>query len=405
MKLEFPSEYWKDYELIDCGEGEKLERFGDIYLARPEAKAIWSKGMSNSEWDNLIHRRFKAGSGKGKPGIEDSGEWIFPQKASFKNSKDSNYSNSDCSNNEQTTEWIIEYNSKEVAPESNSEKSNSEEVNSENTISENTSGKSDSKNALNFKLKLSLTTYKHVGVFPEQASNWEYIYKNIQNIEHSLHSDKEKNKQSSNEKSKIQSSNEKSKSQSSKPKILNMFAYTGAASLTAKAAGADIIHLDAIRPVITWAKENMELSQMDGIRWLPEDALKFARREVKRGHKYNGIILDPPAYGNGPKNEKWKLDSCIDEMMECVAHMLEPQNSFMILNLYADGYTPEVAEMLVRNAFRRAGKPIRDNRYSNKSSRKGTRNKKSATIETGMLALKDRFDHTLPLSTFVRVAF
>ena len=145
---------------------------------------------------------------------------------------------------------------------------------------------------LSFSLRLGLTAFKHVGVFPEQSPNWEYIYRNTREL--------------------VSKADAEGRP---KPKILNLFAYTGAASLAAKAAGADVTHLDSVRQVVTWARNNMEISRMDNIRWVVEDAMKFARREAKRGNVYQGIILDPPAYGHGPDGEKWKLDECLYEML------------------------------------------------------------------------------------------
>ena len=154
---------------------------------------------------------------------------------------------------------------------------------------------------LHLNLRLGLTSFKHVGVFPEQAPNWEFIYKETGRL------------------SRIHKANGLPA-----PKVLNLFAYTGAASLAAKCAGADVTHLDSVRQVVTWARENMERSGLDGIRWVVEDALKFARREARRGNKYDGIILDPPAYGHGPDGEKWKLDELLFGLLKNVAAILAP---------------------------------------------------------------------------------
>ena len=253
MNIEFPADSWKDYEVIDSGNGEKLERYGRFYMARPEPKALWDKTMSEAEWSRLIHTRFTPGAGFGKAGKEDSGTWNRLKQMD--------------------DQWFINY----VSPQQ----------------------------GLRFRLRLGLTSFKHVGVFPEQASNWEYIYRNTRQL--------------------VEKAAEEGKP---KPKVLNLFAYTGAASLAAKAAGADVTHLDSVRQVVTWAKENMEASGMDNIRWVVEDAMKFARREAKRGNKYQGIILDPPAYGHGPDGEKWKLDECLYDMLKTVALILAPEDSF-----------------------------------------------------------------------------
>lgn len=310
MNIEFPADSWKDYEVIDSGNGEKLERYGRFYLARPEPKALWDKTMSEAEWSRLIHTRFTPGAGFGKAGKEDSGTWNrFKQMDS---------------------QWFIGY--------------------------------SGLQEGLRFKLRLGLTSFKHVGVFPEQASNWEYIYASTKALVEKA-----------------------AREGAPKPKVLNLFAYTGAASIAAKAAGADVTHLDSVRQVVTWAKENMEASGLDNIRWVVEDAMKFARREAKRGNTYQGIILDPPAYGHGPDGEKWKLDECLYDMLKTVSRILAPKDSFMVLNLYSNGYSALLGETVVKEAFFRNSP---DAIYQ---------------MESGELALRDRYGKALPLSIYVRL--
>jgi len=300
--IEFPSDNWKDYEVIDSGRGEKLERFGSYVLRRPEPKALWNPSLGENEWKKLTHTSFTPGAGFGKAGKEDSGSWNRLKKME--------------------DQWHIRY-----------------------------------KNAgkLDLDLRLGLTSFKHVGVFPEQAPNWEYIYRQTRRlIDGGLQT----------------------------PKVLNLFAYTGAASLAAKAAGADVTHLDSVRQVVTWARGNMECSGLDGIHWIVEDAMKFAQREERRGKLYNGIILDPPAYGHGPDGEKWKLDECLFDMLRSVSSILDPKNSFLVLNLYSNGYSAALGETVVREAFRLKG---------------------DYKMESGELALRDRFGKVLPLSIFVRL--
>jgi len=309
MTFESPGAFWKDYELIDSGNFEKLERFGPYIMARPEPKALWDKSLSDGEWNRMIHTRFKTGAGFGKAGKEDSGTWERRKKMD--------------------DQWYIRYNG--------------------------------SQEGLNFSLRLGLTSFKHVGVFPEQSSNWEYIYKQTKAL--------------------VEKADAEGKP---KPKVLNLFAYTGAASLAAKAAGADVTHLDSVRQVVTWARGNMEASRLDNIRWIVEDALKFARREAKRGNTYQGIILDPPAYGHGPDGEKWKLDECLNEMLQCVAAILAPQDSFMVLNLYSNGYSAVLGETIVKQAF------CLKNAYK--------------SLDFGELVLRDSYGKNLPLSVFVRLA-
>lgn len=310
MTIESPSPLWKDYQLIDCGNFEKLERFGKIVMARPEPKAIWDKSLPEEEWNRLMHTRFAPGAGFGKAGKEDSGTWKRVKRMD--------------------DQWFINYGGYGAEGPS-------------------------------FRLRLGLTSFKHVGVFPEQAPNWEYIYSHTKALV------------------------EKAKAEGRPtPKVLNLFAYTGAASLAAKAAGADVTHLDSVRQVVTWAKGNMENSGLDNIRWVVEDALKFARREAKRGNVYQGIILDPPAYGHGPDGEKWKLDECLNDMLKCVSAILAPTDSFMVLNLYSNGFSAVLGETVVRQNF---------------CLKTGFKE-----IQSGELVLTDSYGKRLPLSIVVRLS-
>lgn len=254
-------QHWQEYELIDCGDFEKLERFGDRILIRPEPQAVWAKGLQEAEWMRRHDTRFKGRSAT-------SGDWIK------KNPK-------------LPDRWNIGYRNADVS----------------------------------IQLRLGLTSFKHVGVFPEQAVNWDYISETVKTFSTDW------------------------------PKVLNLFAYTGGASLAACAAGADTTHVDSIKQVVTWANENQELSRLSDIRWVVEDALKFVKRELKRGNRYQGIILDPPAYGHGPKGEKWKLEDHIAEMMRDVVQLLDPKEHFLILNTYSLGFSAVIVENLIRGAF------------------------------------------------------
>ena len=260
IELLSPS-HWKDYELLDCGDFEKLERFGEVILIRPEPQAVWAKALAESEWEKLHHIRFKGRSAT-------SGEWVK------KNAKSPD-------------RWNISYKTEDIA----------------------------------IKFRLGLTSFKHVGIFPEQAVNWDFIAQQVKRFKNP------------------------------EPKILNLFAYTGGASLAAKAAGADTTHVDSIKQVVTWANENQELSGLANIRWVVEDALKFVKRELKRGKTYNGIILDPPAYGHGPNGEKWKLEDHIQEMMHDVMQLLDPEEHFLILNAYSMGFSSVIIENLLKSSM------------------------------------------------------
>jgi 23S rRNA (cytosine1962-C5)-methyltransferase len=249
--LDIKAENWKDYELLDCGGFEKLERFGQFVLRRPEPQALWDKIYPESKWIELADATYQAKT-------SNSGEWTTKSRI--------------------PADWMIEYPLQDAL----------------------------------LKFKLKFTAFKHVGIFPEQAANWEYIYKTIKNFP------------------------------IKNPKVLNLFAYTGGASLAAKAAGADVIHLDSIKQVVNWANDNMTLSKLQNIRWLVEDALIFTQREVKRGNKYNFIIMDPPSYGLGPNGERWKLEDNINQLILNAFKMLDNQNFGFILNTYSLNLSPMI---------------------------------------------------------------
>jgi 23S rRNA (cytosine1962-C5)-methyltransferase len=284
---------WADYELIDSGNGEKLERFGKYILQRPEPQALWQKSLQESEWAKLAHATFRREKSQNKD--QDKGTWELKSGM--------------------PEQWYIQYNH----------------------------------DGLNIKMRLGLTSFKHVGIFPEQAENWDYIYNAIRNI---------KQEQLA---------------------VLNLFAYTGGASLAAKAAGADVVHVDSVRQVINWTAGNMEASNLAGIRWVVEDAMKFIRREVKRGKLYNGIILDPPAYGRGPEGEKWILEDQIDEMISLCSKLLVKTDAFFILNLYSMGFSALIAENIVRSHFPH-----------------------EQSYECGELCIPDNNQKLLPLGIFTR---
>ena len=274
---------WTEYELIDTGNREKLERFGKYILIRPEPQAVWQKSLSESEWEKLSHARYVRMKGKKSAGDENErGSWIRKPKM--------------------PDQWIIGYNYRQMH--------------------------------LNF--RLGLTAFGHIGVFPEQAINWNYIYDVI--------TSRVKRHESPGMIPPSPVTRHASR-------ILNLFAYTGGSSLAAKAAGADVVHVDSVKPVITWAREMMEASNLDNIRWVVEDAMNFVRREVKRGNLYDGIILDPPAYGRGPDGEKWILEDSIDEIIAICKQLLVPEHGFFVLSLYSMGFSSLIPENLVKTRF------------------------------------------------------
>jgi 23S rRNA (cytosine1962-C5)-methyltransferase len=263
MELLSP-QHWKDYELIDCGNFEKLERFGEYITIRPEPQALWPKVLSEAEWQKQAHVKFV-------PQSSSKGEWKMLKRM--------------------PEQWEIKY----------------------------TVGSGSKKWAVNKQeivLRMGLTAFKHVGVFPEQAVNWDVIFDHCSHL--------------------------------SKPKFLNLFAYTGGASLAARAAGADVTHVDSIKQVVNWANDNMQRSNLDNIRWLIDDALKFVKKEMRRGNTYQGIILDPPAYGHGPNGEKWQLEDNISEMMESVLQLLDKDKHLLILNAYSLGFSAMIPENLLK---------------------------------------------------------
>ncbi len=283
MQLITPT-YWKDYELLDCGGFEKLERYGDFILRRPEPQAVWDKAMADQEWIEKANASFIRTKGQVNDDNE-RGEW---------NQK-----------NGMPGQWFVSYHYKEMK----------------------------------LKFRLGLTSFKHVGLFPEQADNWNYIYDTVSAI-------------------------------GDNAPVLNLFAYTGGASLAAKAAGADVTHVDSVKQVVTWSKENMQASGLDNIRWVVEDAMKFVKREVRREKKYSGIILDPPAYGRGPEGEKWVLESQLNELLHSCSQLLSSEKHFVVLNLYSMGYSSLIAENLIRTCFTGKNTESGEFLFTDKASRR-----------------------------------
>lgn len=297
MKLLHPSS-WKDYELIDSGDFEKLERFGKYTLIRPEPQAIWKKVLHEKEWKEMANAKFVR---------EQKDKFRFTDDVKGGWSKDPSMPES----------WQVQY----------------------------------QHGTLSLSLRLALTGFGHVGIFPEQGNNWNFIYDTIRgwNI--------------------------------SAPRVLNLFAYTGAASVVARSAGAQVVHCDASRPGLNWANQNMQLNELKDIRWVYEDAFKFVRREAKRGNTYHGIIMDPPPYGRGPEGEKWTLQEQLDEIIRMSSEILEKENVFFILSMYAVGLSATVGLNVAKTYFN------------------------LSDVEYGEFFLKSRNGRDLPMGTFLRLRF
>ena len=242
---------WKDYEVIDCSEGEKLERWGNYLLVRPDPQVIWSTPKTEKGWtkrNGHYHRSAKGG-----------GEWEFfelPQQ------------------------WSISY------------------------------------KELTFQLKPF--SFKHTGLFPEQAANWDWFSEKIK--------------------------------QAGRPvKVLNLFAYTGGATLAAAKAGASVTHVDASKGMVGWAKENARSSGLESasIRWIVDDCVKFVEREIRRGSRYDAIIMDPPSYGRGPKGEIWKIEDAIHPLVKLCGELLSHEPLFFLINSYTTGLAPSVLSYMI----------------------------------------------------------
>ena len=251
---------WKDYEVIDTSSGEKLERWGDYILLRPDPQVIWNTKREHPLYKKLnghYHRSTKGG-----------GEWEFFDLP---------------------TEWSINYKD------------------------------------LTFNLKPF--SFKHTGLFPEQATNWNWFSSIIKR--------------------------EKARNQEREIKVLNLFAYTGGATLAATKAGAHVTHVDASKGMVTWAKENAISSGLKDapIRWLVDDCVKFVEREIRRGNKYDAIIMDPPSYGRGPKGETWKIEEAVFPLINICADILKSEPLFFLINSYTTGLQPAVLSYMLNTVL------------------------------------------------------
>ena len=256
---------WKDYEVLDTSDGEKLERWGDYILVRPDPQVLWSTGHEDKRWkkkNGHYHRSSKGG-----------GEWEFFNLPE---------------------EWTIKY------PLENGVLTKE----------------------LTFHLKPF--SFKHTGVFPEQAVNWEWTSGIIKR-------EVQKGRQF---------------------KVLNLFAYTGGATISAAAAGAQVTHVDAAKGMVAWAKENAASSGLSDapIRWLVDDCTKFVEREIRRGNTYDGIIMDPPSYGRGPKGEIWKIEENIWQFIELTTQLLSKDAGFFLINSYTTGLQSAVLTYMIERA-------------------------------------------------------
>ena len=259
---------WKDYEVVDTSNGEKCERWGEYILVRPDPQVIWNTPHDAKAWKNKnghYHRSSKGG-----------GEWQFFNLPE---------------------EWSINYQLPEEVT---------------NT-------------PLTFHLKPF--AFKHTGVFPEQAVNWDWCSKRI-------------------------------KAAGREIKVLNLFAYTGGATIAAAAAGAKVTHVDASKGMVAWAKENAASSGIPGdrVRWLVDDCVKFVEREIRRGNKYDAIIMDPPSYGRGPKGEIWKIEEAVFPLVELCEQLLSDNALFLLINSYTTGLQPAVLTYMLETAINKKHK-------------------------------------------------
>lgn len=249
------SNEWKDFEIIDCGDGEKLERWGDYYLVRPDPQVIWQTPRKNQKWYSPDGSYKRSSSG--------GGQW---------------------NNRSLPANWRISY------------------------------------KELSFQIKPM--NFKHTGLFPEQATNWDFIMDKIRNAKRPI-------------------------------SVLNLFAYTGGATIAAAKAGATVCHVDAAKGMVSWARENAQASGLSDapIRWIIDDCVKFVEREIRRGRKYDAIIMDPPSYGRGPSGEIWKLEEKLYPFISLCSGVLSDDPLFVLINSYTTGLAPSVLRYIAETVF------------------------------------------------------
>jgi 23S rRNA (cytosine1962-C5)-methyltransferase len=249
-----------EYSLLDCGDGRRLDSFCGYVIDRPDPHAEMKSSLSLAEWKARTHARFVETSSR-------SGRWEIFQPP--------------------PENWVIRFSS----------------------------------GNLDIRLRLDLGGFKNIGIFPEQALNWQFIF------------------------------DQTMKRKSASPRILNLFAYTGGASLAACAAGGDVFHVDSARSALNRGRENMLLSGLDKIHWVLEDALKFVEREQKRKRSYQGVIMDPPAFGKGPKGELWKFEQGFENLAEAVKGILDEKDHFTVINTYSRSAEKDLIRKILNNSF------------------------------------------------------
>ena len=246
---------WTEYELLDCSKGEKLERWGDSLLVRPDPQAIWDTPRNHRGWRKPNARYSRSSTG--------GGQWSF---------------------REVPERWQVHYD--------------------------------------DLTFNVGLMNFKHTGIFPEQAANWDFAREQIKNAGRPI-------------------------------SVLNLFAYTGGATIACAAAGASVCHVDAAKGMVNWAKDNARSSGLEDkpIRWIVDDCAKFVEREIRRGRKYDAIIMDPPSYGRGPSGEVWKLEENLYPFVELVSGVLSDDPLFVIINSYTTGLAPSVLTYIMESIF------------------------------------------------------
>jgi 23S rRNA (cytosine1962-C5)-methyltransferase len=251
---------WRDYELLDAGEGMKLERWGDAVLARPDPQAIWPRSREWKKWDAWYHRSNKGG-----------GQWEFHRKL--------------------PPFWHIHYK--------------------------------------HLRFKIAPTGFKHTGLFPEQAVNWDWCSGLIRDA----------------------------KAAGRSVNVLNLFGYTGAATVAAAAAGASVCHVDAAKGMVEWCRENARLSAVADapIRYIVDDCVAFVHREIRRGHRYDALIMDPPSYGHGADGEVWKIEAQLWGLLEACRKLLSDQPLFLLLNTYTTGLSPTAMSNILSRLLEKHG--------------------------------------------------